>query len=202
MDSAFAFSWLSYTGCLILALLPFLAILNAGMHGASLAASSLNADNHYQTTIIGVFASIGLLLCAVGMLREMRGGRKAITNLFLRSPVAGPLLRKEMTANIARAAEIILRTGTPTDAAIDVGLPVDKGLDLIPAIEAVQVFDAVDITLVRTTGPRVRLPDTLHQIAARAEVHIAPTIDNLPIAIKMMLAGTFLLTASWLVNHI
>ncbi|MFN2461197.1 MAG: type II secretion system F family protein [Candidatus Velthaea sp.] len=130
-----------------------------------------------------------------------RGGALALDHLRLRVPVLGALVRKSITARIARMLATLLRAGVELVTAIDVVLPVAgsavfaqslhrvnvglrAGEALSVPLNAANVFDPMFLALVRVGEESGMLDDMLHKVAHYFELDVEASIATLGAVIE------------------
>jgi type IV pilus assembly protein PilC len=145
---------------------------------------------------IGLLAAlfVGAGTLAIG--GRTRRGAIALDALRLHAPVLGPLLRKAITARIARTLGTLLRSGIDLAGAIGMAGPVAgsvlyaRALDAVAAalragepltapLDASRLFDPLAVALIRAGEESGRVDDMLFNVAALFESDVEAAIATL-----------------------
>jgi type IV pilus assembly protein PilC len=163
------------------------------------------ALQHPAAWIAGAGAVVALAAGTVAAARTSRGGL-VLDGLRLRLPIVGPLLRKAITARLARMLATLLRSGIELVTAIEVVRPVAgsaryaaalggvaaalrSGEPLATALETSRLFDPLLIALVRVGEETGLVDEMLLKIAAYFETDVEAAIATLGAVLEPALIG-------------
>jgi type IV pilus assembly protein PilC len=153
----------------------------------------------------GAGAIVTLAAGTVAAARTARGGL-VLDGVRLRLPIVGPLLRKAITARLARMLATLLRSGIELVTAIEVVRPVAgsaryaaalggvaaalrSGEPLATALETSRLFDPLLIALVRVGEETGLVDEMLLKIAAYFETDVEAAIATLGAVLEPALIG-------------
>jgi type IV pilus assembly protein PilC len=160
----------------------------------------------------GAFA----VILSVAVVARTDRGRLALDALRLRLPVIGPLLRKTITARIARLLATLLRSGIELVTALEVVRPVAgsatfaaalqrvdvalrEGDSLTAPLEASRVFDPLAVALVRVGEETGLLDEMLLKVASYFESDVEAAIATLGAVLEPALIGVLGIVVGFIV---